>query len=240
VLPHDRGRNGRPGNDAPPAVHGGDRPPGAGSAIRPGDRGRLPRRAASPRLSRQARRGGGGRGVPNLQGSKTRPLDIDLGLLHNRLVAFPATRKGGPVRQEHPERLMGTVAPPLLPCRPGISKARTGTSIRALPSRDHRPCRLLSPRSSASGVWCCARHLYRLEGIEADLILRRKHAEAEGWLGEIEGSATKRARLGVRRGPRRRGSLRRPRQRHHRHLRWPRHRREQRRLRLGRRRAQHD
>jgi len=27
----------------------------------------------------------------------------------------------------------------------------------------------------------------RLEEIEADLILRRKHAEAEGWLGESEG-----------------------------------------------------
>lgn len=30
--------------------------------------------------------------------------------------------------------------------------------------------------------------LARLEEIEADLILRRKHAEAEGWLGEIEGT----------------------------------------------------
>lgn len=45
-----------------------------------------------------------------LHGSKTRPLDVDLGLLRNRLVAFPAMRNPRPVRQEYPERLTGTVA----------------------------------------------------------------------------------------------------------------------------------
>ncbi|MGI8613905.1 MAG: hypothetical protein ACR2KL_08205, partial [Nocardioidaceae bacterium] len=53
----------------------------------------------------------------------------------------------------------------------------------------------LQTSHSASGFQGCAgpmlridpKLIVRLEDIEADLIPRRKHAEAEGWLVEIEG-----------------------------------------------------